>query len=227
MAPTQIIKKIASSFLRIAICFLSLIGLVVCIGAFTGNETVQPFRSLQSFRPELLSSRNQILTSNTMDQYSARDHWEALHHAQALLWAINPDISSWLISLQKRNRIIWTTRSTLFNWPVIASYDWRSDDLYFGPGFWQLSEGDKAAVIAHEYFHYRQNKIWMIGDTLLETITGKLSEYGSKTEDEAYLYQLFAYRAMGMPPGETVKQYFAQRKLYRFVLSENPKAIDK
>jgi hypothetical protein len=213
-----------SSLLNVVLYILALVGLIQIVGSFTGNETVQPFRSLQAFRPDLLKNRDVVLTTSITDQDTTEQHWKALQPTLSILWAINPDISSWMIRLNHEKRIIWTRHPTLFNWPVIASYDWRMNDFYFGPSFWKLSEGDKAAVIAHEYFHYKQNKIWMVGDTMLETLSGKLSEYGSKTEDEAHFYQLYAYQAMSMPPGEIVKGYFSNRRLYRFVLysTSNP-----
>ena len=213
-------RQWASSLLNIALYLLALVGLVQILAVFDNTEAVQPFRSLKVIRPDLMDIRSQTLTSEITDHDTATKHWHALQHSEALLWAINPDISNWLVRLNKEKRIIWTRRPTLFNWPVLASYDWRDNTFYLGPDFWKLSEGDKAAVIAHEYFHYRQNKIWMVGDTLLEAISGKLKEYGSRTEDEAHVYQWFAYRAMSMPAGDTVKSYFSQRKLYRFVLSQ-------
>jgi len=212
-------RQLFISLMNVLLGLFALIGIIQIIAAFTVQETVQPFRSLQSFKPELMKTRYEKLTLNITDKDSPEVHWKALQPAQSILWAINPDIAVWMAQLHREKRIIWTLHATLFNWPVIASYDWRMNDFYLGPEFWKLSEGDKAAVIAHEYFHYKQNKVWMVGDTVLETISGKLSEYGSRTEDEAHLYQIYAYQAMGMPPGEVIKGYFSQRHLYRFVLN--------
>lgn len=212
-------QRLIRSLLSIAVFVLALIGAIQIIAAITGNETVQPFRSLATFRPGLMKTRYEVLTATIKDKDSAEKHWKALQPTLALLQAINPDISNWMIRLNTEKRIIWTRRATLFNWPVLASYDWRFNDFYLAPEFWRLPEGEKAAVIAHEYFHSRQSKLWMVGDTILEAVSGKLSEYGSRTEDEAHLYQWFAYRAMDMPPSDIVRGYFKQRNLYRFVLS--------
>jgi hypothetical protein len=164
--------------------------------------------------------RHQYLTVSIADPDSPERHWQALQPTLSLLWAINPDIAVWLKQLNRHNRILWKTHPTLFNWPVLASYEWRLNYFYLGPRFWKLSEGDKAAVIAHEYFHYKQNKFWMVGDTVLETLTGKLPEYGSRTEDEAHLYQLYAYKAMEMAPGQIISNYFSRRANYRFLQHE-------
>lgn len=93
--------------------------------------------------------------------------------------------------------------------------------FYFSPDFWKLPEGEKAAVIAHEYFHHKQNTIWMVGDTIGETLSGKVPEYGSRTEDKAHLFQMMANKALGLPPDPIVVGYFAQRNLYRFMLTLN------
>lgn len=199
---------------------VALVGLIQVTATLTGNGTVQPFRKLETLRPDLTKTRYMVLTQNIDDNDSAEQHWEALQHSMSLLQAIDPEIANWMARLHAEKRIIWTKQPTLFNWPVLACYSWYTNDFYFGPDFWKLSEGDKAAAIAHEYFHYKQNKLMMVSDTILEALSGKLSEYGSRTEDEAHLYQWFAYQAMGMPPREIVQGYFRQRNLYRFVLSQ-------
>lgn len=216
------ISSLLKHTLNSALILLALLGLLQLCAAFKGDTTIQPFRSLQAFAPDLMETRHQSLTGKITDKDSTNSHWETLKHAQALLWAINPEISSWMARLHNEDRILWTEHPTLFNWPVLASYHWQANTFYVGPGFWKLSEADKAAVIAHEYYHFKQNKLGMIGDTVLEILTGKMQEYGSRTEDEAHLYQLYAYKAMDMPPGDIVTGYFRQRGLYRFVLTQAP-----
>jgi len=202
--------------LNIVVYLAALVGCIHITAALTGNETVQPFRSLYAIRPDLMKDRYVVLTRNIRNEDSVEAHWQALQPSLNLLNAISPDIAKWIVRLYNQNQIIWEKKPHFFNWPVLAAY---GKEFYFAPDFWKLSEGDKAAVIAHEYFHYRQNKSWMVGDVIMETLTGKLSEYGSRTEDEAYLYQIYAYRAMAMPPGEIATSYFRKRNLYQFLLS--------
>jgi hypothetical protein len=201
----------------VVICLLALIGFLDVMGGFLGSPVVLPFNSLGPEKPELMKQRYLSLTLDIDKLDSPEAHWRALQPALSLLNAIQPDIAQWMVQLNREKRMLWKPLPTLFNWPVLASYDWRLNYFYLGPEFWKLNEGDKAAVIAHEYFHHRQNKPWMLGDTMLETVTGKLSEYGSRTEDEAHLFQLAAYQAMGMQPSGIVTGYFRQRHLYRFV----------
>jgi hypothetical protein len=217
---SETLKRFLSLIGNTLLCLLALTGGVHLLAAFTGEALVTPFRPLQLFRADLIPLRTRNLTTSIQIGDSEEKHWQALKTSREILQAINPDISNWLEQLYRGQRIIWTPRPTLFNWPVIASYDGRFNDFYLGPTFWTLPEGEKAAVIAHEYFHAHQNKIWMFADTIEEALSGQLSQYGSRTEDEAHLYQLYAYRAMGLPPSPIARGYFNQRRLYRFTLSE-------
>lgn len=213
-------KRWFGTVLNTLLCVLALTGGLQLLAAMTSDSLVSPFRPLASFRPDLLPVREQVLTRTLRPTDSAEAHWEALSASRELLWAINPDILSWLRRMNKENRIIWEPRPNVFNWPVLAAYDARFDNLYLSPGFWELSEGEKAAVLTHEYFHAHQNRARLFIDTIEKALSGKLSKYGSRTEDEAHLYQLFAYRALGMPPSRLVRNYFLQRRLYRFTLGE-------
>lgn len=213
------LKTVFARLMNAAVILLTLVGLLHLGAALTGEHTVPAFKPLNPAQPALLKNRYLILSLNVQDSDSPQAHWRSLQPSLALLHAINPDISRWITQLNAENRIVWKKQATLFNWPVLASYVWQSNDLYLGPGFWRLQEGEKAAALAHEYFHYRQNRLWMIADTFVETVSGKLSEYGSRTEDEAHLYQWFAYQAMRMPPSDIVQGYFSRRKLYRFILT--------
>jgi len=215
-------KRLKTAFQKLvntAVMLLALIGLLYMGATLIGEHIVPAFKPLNPAQPALLKNRYLILSLNIQDSDSPQAHWQALQPSLALLHAINPDISRWITQLNAENRIIWKKQATLFNWPVLASYVWQSNDLYLGPGFWRLQEGEKAAALAHEYFHYRQNRLWMIADTFVEAVSGKLSEYGSRTEDEAHLYQWCAYRAMRMSPSDIVQGYFSRRKLYRFILT--------
>lgn len=214
------IKRLSQLIGNTLICLLALTGGVHLLAAFTSEALVTPFRPLYQFRADLMPIRTHNLTANIHIGDSPEKHWQALKSTREILQAINPDISNWLERLYQGQKIIWTPRPTLFNWPVIASYDGRFNDFYLGSTFWTLPEGEKAAIIAHEYFHACQNKLWIFADTVEEALSGQLSHYGSRTEDEAHLYQLYAYRAMGLPPSTIVRGYFNQRRLYRFTLSE-------
>jgi hypothetical protein len=213
------LKGLGQTAVNILFLVAAGVGLVQLMGAVSGQVTVQPFRSLAAFRPEWMPLRTQCLTRSLKNSDSAEAHWQALQPARQLAWAINPDIATWLDRLNREERITWSQQPTLFNWPVVASYVWYADTFYLGPGFWKLREGEKAAVLAHEYFHAQQNKWAMVGDTLLETLSGQLPEYGSRTEDEAHLYQWFALRALDLPP-TSIRGYFMRRSLYRFILSQ-------
>lgn len=204
---------------NVAVYLLTLLGALHLLAGLTDGQPVPAFRPLQQKQTDCLKHRYLIMTLNIRETDSAEAHWHALQPSLSILKAINPDIAHWINRLNQNHRMLWKQHATLFNWPVLASYDWRNDTFYLGPEFWKLQEGEKAAVLAHEYFHYRQNRFWLIADTLQEGLTGKLSEYGSRTEDEAHLYQWYAYQAMHMPPSDLVKGYFSRRKLYHFALT--------
>jgi hypothetical protein len=212
-------KQWPGRLLNVIIVGFALLGLLQWLACITDNDMLPPFHPLPANQAKLLKYRYLILTTHLRESDTPKAHWQALQPSLRLLQAINPDISHWITQLNRENRILWKPHATLFNWPVLASYDWRFNNFYLGPDFWKLQEGEKAAVLAHEYFHYRQNRFWMVADTLGEGLSGKLSEYGSRTEDEAHLYQWYAYQALHMPPSDLVKSYFSRRKLYRFVLT--------
>lgn len=132
-------------------------------------------------------------------------NWENLSGGRRLLLLLSPQLAEWLYQLNNRQKIIYETRG---NWrsaygktsqtPLLAAYEPWSGKLYIGSAFWKLPDGEKAAVLAHEYRHSRQNWPKVLSHRLVQWITHGQLQYESSLENEAFDYERQARAAFGL-----------------------------
>lgn len=187
-----------------ALLLLAVTGLCRLAELAMGPDEVSRFKSVD------VSPRIAALVSGNATAYLGPDPapdeaWHALQPTLQLLEAANPDIAAWLSDLHARNRIVHGFRlpidhpayegSLAFQSPVIPY-------LMLSPGFYAEPDIDKAAILAHEFRHSRQNFAKVVGERAWQGFTLKVffKPDDTRLEDEAYLYQSDFYKAYGLRP---------------------------
>lgn len=134
-----------------------------------------------------------------------RQGWQALAQSRDLLTAISPEISLWLHELQQKNQIEYVDTSALSavysqsdDTPTLAAYEKISGKLVIHSAFWTLSDGEKTAILTHEYRHARQNWPKKISVHLGQFVAGGQLRYQSQLEAEAFDYERQARSALGL-----------------------------
>lgn len=208
-APTFMINAFSdalSMLKRLVLTLLILLGACTLYDQAIGDGRLPRFNELASS-----SSISALSRMNSTSAYAPMENlrtgWLAMAHSRELLTAISPEIVVWLYDLNQKNRIEYgKAPATLFLYgkssdtPVMAAYEVLSGKLYIGSAFWALSDGEKAAVLAHEYRHTRQNWPKQISDRLAQLASGGQLRYQSRLEAEAFDYERQARAALGLSP---------------------------
>lgn len=213
--------RLAKPMLNIVVLLLAMVGLAHVLDYASGDGSLPRFRSLRDSASHLQGRlyRNRSLKLARQEvSISTADGWQAMQPAFFLVRAIAPEIADWLNRMHTRNRIVYRLlplQRHFFSRQIYLSSNVNWGVLNVGPAFWNLRDGDKAAFLIHEYRHFRQNRPKVIASLTAEVLSGTLPEYGSVLEDEAFLYQNEAYRALGMPNG-LIRPYLRRRNLLHF-----------
>jgi hypothetical protein len=181
-------------------------GLPKHLDALLDNNTTsrfQPGLSLKRMVPE-----NGNMTAEQGYQY--------LQPSLSIVRQVVPEIADWYAKMQQEGRLIFGTHERaekLYGADVYAAYDQIRGTLNIGPGFWDMTELDKAANLVHEFRHAKQNMPKVISDRLGQALTLRILSDECRIEDEAYLYQEAFYRALGRPASLDVQAYLQSRGL--------------
>ncbi len=211
-------KVVLQSLFNVIVLVLAVAGLAKILDLAIGDGELPRFQSLKQVAPVLCLAVNQNSTEHLNKQSTPDQIWESLQPTVQLVEAVAPEIAQWVRELQQQGQLeyrLLPLQKYVLPWEVTASYNANWDVLNIGPGFWELSDGNKAAFLIHEYRHYRQNRAKLITNLVAKVASGKLREYGSVLEDEAYLYQLDAYRALGIPY-TPIREYLLKRHLLNY-----------
>jgi hypothetical protein len=213
----QGLRIVARFVTNVLVLLMALAGLANLV-----SVTVQDGQ-LPSFTPLSAHARRAVFENRTAflgEHALPSEYWSALQPTMRLVDEISVPIGGWVRRLQRETRIhyqplpIHAVLSSRHD--VLAAYDANFGTLTLAPGFWQLTDGEKATVLAHEYRHARQNRAKIIASAIVQFLNGGMFQYGSPLEDEAHLYQLEAYRALGMAP-ERIRDYLGSRNLFHTV----------
>ncbi len=161
---------------------------------------------------------------------SDEEIWQHMQPTLKLLKALSPEIAQWVEDLHQAGKIRYTKEHPEGN---SCGFDHISGELHLHKVFFTLDkDGEKAAELAHEYRHARQNK-WKVvshfispqhlynywGEKAAKKIGKKVSTeqwiYGSRIEDEAHLYEKQACQAMGIS-SSGVDLYLTGRGLFQY-----------
>lgn len=139
-------------------------------------------------------------------------YWQALQPTLEILDAVAPEIGNWVRDRHQAGKILYAMPGNAPD-DAIAGYQPMTRQLFLSNTFWRFSNGEKASTLAHEFRHSQQNIPKSIAVRMTQLITGDLLKYPSRIEDEAYMYQLEFYRAVGMNPSD-IRFYLDDRDLY-------------
>lgn len=201
----QTCKHIGQHLYRILILFLLLIGLCTVFDEVIGDGTLPRFNELKTVAPALISQAKRN-TTYIFNYQSDAKAWSALKPSRELLTALSPEIAAWLYDLHQKQQIVYRepshtdakTYGLPTDTPLIAAYRHLDGKLYLGKAFWALPDGQKIAVLAHEYRHFRQNPPKRFSRQLAQLMGGGRLHYTSTIEDEAFAYEKQAQAALGL-----------------------------
>jgi hypothetical protein len=168
-------------------------------------------RSLQQTSWQDRINQNTTFHLQGQKNISPETYWASLQPTLQILKAVSPEIEAWVQDRHQLNKIQYTLPDSNEE-GAIAAFNFMNKNLHFGEPFWAMADGHKAAAIAHEYRHSRQNMPKMISTRITQMMTGKFLDYPCLVEDEAHLYQQEFYRAIGMND-EEVLPYLKARDL--------------
>jgi hypothetical protein len=216
-APPSRLKRLMKSAKNVLILLAATIGGGNLYDAAVGDGPLPQFTPLAQSAPHLVGKLKENTTARLADQptLSPDQVWQALQPSLDILQAVSPEIAQWVHTMHQENRLHANGMhlvSAYYQSEIYAGYDQVRDQLILGPAFWKLSNGHKAATLAHEFRHARQNYPKIVSDKLTQLITLRGHTDYCKVEDEAYLYQKNFYQALGIDSLE-VDYYLHERGL--------------
>lgn len=181
---------------------LIVLGLCTLYDQGVGDGKLPSFNDLSGIR-EIRSAARQ----NSSQNLKAPANWQTLSGGRSLLLALSPPLAHWLYQLHHQRKIVYAPPA---HWqsaygqssetPLLAAYEPWSGKLYIGTAFWALDDGEKAAILAHEYRHARQNWPKVISHRLAQWLIHGQLQYHAPLESEAFDYERQARAALGLSP---------------------------
>ena len=202
----QFFRLALRQMMRVILLMALIIGFCTIYDEAVGDGSLPSFNTLKTVSPAFAAQAAQNTTQTLQPNASEAKHWQALAPSRELLTALSPEIAAWLYDLRQKNRIVFHEPSenltavfhSAAETQVIAAYRHLDGKLYLGQAFWQLSDGQKAAVLTHEYRHARQNLPKRISRQLAQIASGGWLHYQSPIEEEAFAYERQAQAALGL-----------------------------
>ena len=201
-------KSVLFTFLKLLILIVFVVAGCEIISTQVGDGDLPWLRTVGKSDPSI----NSLLGENRTEGFSKRMNeiddalfWEGLQPSLKLLDATAPEMARWVVELHDKKRIVYNfdlpfdhpayERTVAFQTPLFST-------LLLAPGFYDEPDLDKAAILAHEYRHYRQNFPKTMAERGKQLLTLKLftDPDSNRLEDEAYLYQASFYEAYGEIP---------------------------
>jgi hypothetical protein len=110
----------------------------------------------------------------------------ALRPSLEILDIVCPQVSTWFRSQYESDKIIYVWGGK----PEIAKFDFLTQKLSLSDTFFNLREGDKVKILAHEYRHSIQNRSKFLKQVLFLMLTKELHEHIVEDEAEAFEYKI-------------------------------------
>lgn len=151
--------------------------------------------------PTFIPGKYKIQTTPITQPKSTKDYQTALQPVFQILRGTNPQIAFWLKQQTIQYQFVFPIDHPQYK-ETKALHVPFVNMLILGPSFWKETELDKAAIIAHEYRHSRQNFAKVIGERTSQLLSLQtfINPDATRLEDEAYLYQAAFYKAVGTEP---------------------------
>lgn len=216
-----------SHFFNVLILMVAIIGLAQVVSVGIGDPVLPRMFSFDQYgnrhQQVLYRYDSTAYLSGKHDTVTQGTYWASLQSTIAILQVTNPDVAMWLDTLRREDKVrfrLMRVQQRIWGARVQASFNVFTGKLHIGESFWRMRNGDRAAILVHEYVHDRQSRIKIFADVMTELLAGRLGEYGSRLEDEAHLYQWECYRAMNMSPIR-ITDYLRRRNLLHYSGSVN------
>ncbi|MBY0449534.1 MAG: hypothetical protein K2X01_02775 [Cyanobacteria bacterium] len=208
-------RRISGFIARVVITYTTLIGGGEVYNHVVGDGALPRFSAFMPYEKDtLLENTTAGLSPEALKKLSAEEKWQALQPTLKILNALSPDIADWVKTQHRQGNLSYGPPTLTLNGNskdlILASFTMGS--LKINTPFWQMPDGYKAATLVHEYRHSRQNwgKLLSVFGTKLLTAD---FAYPSRIEDDAFLYEQEAIRAMGLPVSSGVEWYLRQQNL--------------
>lgn len=202
---TAVMRQLLKRVGRLLILAIALIGLGTVYDEVIGDGTLPHLNQVAAIKPVYPILARQNTTQSLSTPLTAPEAGQALSPSRNLLIALSPEIGAWLYDLHQQGHIVYTEPAeslTIYSkqdgTETIAAYRHLNGTLYIGKTFWRLSDGQKAAVLAHEYRHFRQNLPKRISRQLAQLAGAGHFDYQSPIEEEAFAYERQALSALGL-----------------------------
>ncbi len=216
-----------SHFFNVLILIVAIIGLAQVVSVGVGDPVLPRMFDFDQYgnghQKVLYRYDSTAFLSGQHDKVSQDTYWASLQSTIAILQVTNPDVTMWLDTLRRQDKVrfrLMRVQQRIWGSRVQASFNVFTGKLHIGESFWRMRNGDRAAILVHEFVHDRQSRIKIFADVMTELLAGRLGEYGSRLEDEAHLYQWECYRAMNMPPIR-ITDYLRRRNLLHYSRAVN------
>lgn len=152
--------------------------------------------------------------------------WQEMQPMMDMLKALSPEVHAWAQQMYASGQMKFN-QGPISESPNICTFDVISRELKINKVFFLSSDGEKASIMVHEYWHSRQNFGKHIARVLSpKTLFAPYIEmgakwvgrpyadgaliYGSQVEDEAHLLEWKATRAMGLT-SSSAEEYLRDR----------------
>lgn len=207
------LKKSLRSARNCFILLLAAIGGGQVYNTAVGDGRMPRLNALDTTSTVVQDKLNTNTTQHLVAQESVdpETYWQAMQPAMEILEEVSPEIAAWVRQKQDTQKIVYGQPMIGGDGPI-AAYHPVFNNLYICQPFWEMKDGDKAAVLAHEYRHSRQNLPKMFSDRIAQLLSLKINEYPCHIEDEAYLYEKEFYQALGKDP-KAIDFYLHERDL--------------
>lgn len=205
-------RQLAALSGMFSLCKRLILTLLILLGACTlydqaiGDGRLPRLNDLSGISSFSAQARSNT-TLNSLENPAIQPGWNHLAASRELLTAVSPEIAAWLYTLHEQNRIVYGSPLHLSAFygktsetPVLAAYEKLGGKLYIGNDFWVLNDGEKAAILAHEFRHSRQNWPKVLSHRLAQLIGGGQFHYQSSLEAEAFAYERQVRSAFGLSP---------------------------
>ncbi len=213
--PRPLYRRISGFIARLVISYTTLIGGGEVYNHVVGDGPLPMFsRVMVSHRDTLLKNTTAGLSPEALKKLSPEQKWQALQPTLDILNSLSPEIADWVKTQHRQGNLSYGPPTLTLNGTstdsILASYTMGS--LKINTPFWQMPDGYKAATLVHEYRHSRQNWGKLLSVFGTKILTGDFS-YPSRIEDDAFLYEQEAIRAMGLPASSGVEWYLREQNL--------------
>lgn len=198
------------------VMLLALVGGGQVYDAAIGDGPLPQMKTLSRVDPDLHQQAFQNSTAalawGDRKGRTESEYWEALQPTLAILRTVSPEIATWVESQRASGKLSYDPPSVHIE--PIAAYHPILRTLYINhEHFWGMKDGEKAAVLAHEYRHARQNIPKVTSSRLTQLLAGRFFEYPCQLEDEAHLYEKAMLEALGMS-SYSAEDYLSRRNLH-------------